>query len=123
MPEQVLWAGGRLVFRQIGGAGDELMAVGKDTAGNECGVFHRADAEGEVDAFVDLIDKAFGDQNLDADVGMLLLEGADDGRDKRVGDAGRSIESQDAGDPGGVVGGDSVDCVAQLGGALRVLEQ
>ena len=54
---------------------------------------------------------------------MVALEGADDGRDEGIGDAWWRVEAQEAGDAAGVIRGDLIDGVTELGGTLRLLEK
>jgi hypothetical protein len=49
----------------------------------------RVRCEGEIDAFGDLVNDSFGDEDLDVDVRVFPLEVNDDWRQERVGNAGR----------------------------------
>lgn len=89
--EEVFGSPGRLVFVEVDGACEELMPVGEELPGDEAGVFEgRSDAEGEIDAFCDVIDDTFGDQDVKPHGRVRGLKGADEGREQRVRDTGGS---------------------------------
>jgi hypothetical protein len=64
---------------EVGGSSNKLMPVGEDPARDERGVFELAYPEGQIDSLGDLIDDAFGNEDLDADVGVGCLECTDKG--------------------------------------------
>ena len=54
------------------------MPIGQDPARHERRIFQFTHAKGEIDAFGDLVNDSFSDEDLDADIGVFPLEGNDD---------------------------------------------
>src|SRR5258708_35066697 len=70
------------------------MGVGQDFLGDQGRILQRAGPEHQVDSLGNMIDKPFGNQDLDADVGVGSLECTNQGRKQCAGDAGRRGKPQ-----------------------------
>ena len=99
------------------------MAVGEDAPGHQARVFQVTYVESHVEALIDEVHRAFGDEYLHPHVGMDLLKGATDGRYESGRDAWRRGNAQESGDAGIAVFGDRRHRLPQLGGALGVSQQ
>src|SRR5256885_4614360 len=69
-----------------------------------------------------MVDEPIGDENLDADVGVMCLKSADERGQQRFRYARRRRQPQGTRDIGKLVRHDVVDGFAQLGATLRMLE-
>src|SRR5215469_1010893 len=99
MPEQVLRRFRSLVIFQVFGARHEQVSILQQSYGNKRRVMQLfIDSKREINPFDDLIYDAFGDENLNSDVGINCLESHDDWRQYGIRDAWGSGDSQCPGD-------------------------
>ena len=79
MTEQFLGFFGTFVIFQVLGTRHEQVPIGQQSYGNERRVMQLfIDSKREINSFGDLIHDAFGDENLNPDVGVYCLESHDD---------------------------------------------
>src|ERR1700728_942328 len=106
---------------QIRGVREHLMPVAEDSPYDQSGIPQCAHTEQQVDPLLHLIDDPLRDQNLNANVGILRLKGANQRRDQRIRDAWRGGETQRPRNLRQMIRSYVVNCVAKFGAAPCVL--
>src|SRR5215469_3776606 len=123
MTEQFLWPSRPLVISQIFGTRNEQVSIRQQSYGNERGVMQLfIDAKSEINPFDDLIHDAFGDENLNSDVGVSCLESHDDRRQHGIRDARGSGDSQCPRDMRQMVRRDICNRIIDLGAAASMFQ-
>jgi plasmid stabilization system protein ParE len=71
---EVAWMGGRAALGQIARRRANHPGIGRERARHHGGIRKRTDADRRVDAFLEQVDHAVGEHEIDRDFGILLHE-------------------------------------------------